>query len=163
MSAIRMNPVSPERAALLEARLLAAIPLARAMQVRITGFEGVRVMLEAPLAPNINDKGTGFAGSLATLVTLSGWCLATLVGEAGGETCEAAVYHSELDFVRPVRETLRAQAWVEDPAVLAKIESRLARGMRARLPVRARLGPEDNPAVLFRGDYALWRAGTQPF
>lgn len=151
------------RAAALEARLLAAIPLARAMELHITGFDGQRISLEAPLAPNLNDKGTGFAGSLATLVTLSGWCLATLVGEADGERCDAAVYHSELDFLRPVRETLHAEAWVADPLVLDKVRACLREGRRAKLPVSARLGPVDDPAVVFSGNYAVWRAGSQPF
>lgn len=154
---------SPERAAALEARLLAAIPLASAMQVRITHFDGERIRLEAPLRPNINDKGTGFAGSLATLVTLSGWCLATLVGEADGERCEAAVYRSETDFLRPVREALRAEAWIADPSAADKVRARLRMGARAKLPIRARLGPEEDPAVLFSGNYAVWRVGTQPF
>lgn len=153
----------PERAAALEARLLAAIPLARAMQVRIMDFDGERLRLEAPLAPNINDKGTGFAGSLATLVTLSGWCLATLVGETDGIPCEAAVYRSELDFLRPVRELLLAEAWIDDSSVADKVRARLRMGARAKLPVRARVGSEGDPAVLFRGNYAVWRVGTQPF
>lgn len=151
------------RAAALEARLLAAIPLARAMAVRITGFDGTVVRLEAPLEPNLNDKGTGFAGSLATLVTLSGWCLATLVGEADGERCEAAVVRSECDFLRPVRETLEAEARVADEAALERVRRRLAAGQRASLPVAARLGGADDPAVVFTGRYAVWRAGSQPF
>lgn len=133
------------------------------MQVRITDFDGECIRLEAPLAPNINDKGTGFAGSLATLVTLSGWCLATLVGETDGESCEAAVYRSEFDFLRPVREVLCAEAWIDDSSAAEKVRARLRTGARAKLPVRARLGTKDDPAVLFSGNYAVWRVGTQPF
>lgn len=151
------------QAAALEARIHAHIPLARAMQVRILSFDGATVVLAAPLAANLNDKGTGFAGSLATLVTLAGWSLATLLGETGGELCEAAVYHSELDFLRPVREELRAEARVADPDALVRLRERLAAGKRAKLPVLARLGPADDPAVQFSGNYAVWRAGTQPF
>lgn len=151
------------QAAALEARVLAAIPLARALAVRIVSFDGVQVVLEAPLAPNLNDKGTAFAGSLSTLVTLSGWCLATLLGEADGERCEAAVYHAEVDFLRPVRETLRARAMLADPAALPRLHERLRAGRRAKLPVVAQLGDDADPAVRFRGDYAVWRFGTQPF
>lgn len=151
------------RAAALEARIHAAIPLARAMQVRIESFDGERLVVTAPLDANINDKGTGFAGSLSTLVTLAGWSLATLLGEENGERCEAAVYHSELDFVRPVREMLRAEAWVSDPGSVVRLRERLAAGKRAKLPVAVRLGPAEDPAVHFSGNYAVWRVGTQPF
>lgn len=151
------------RAVDLEARIHAAIPLARAMQVRIVSFDGERIVVAAPLDANINDKGTGFAGSLSTLVTLAGWSLATLLGEADGERCEAAVFRSELDFLRPVREELRAEAWVAEAGAVAGLRERLAAGKRAKLPVLARLGGDADPAVEFRGHYAVWRVGTQPF
>lgn len=151
------------RAQALESRLLAQIAVARAMQVRIAAFDGERISLVAPLDPNLNDKGTGFAGSLSTLVTLSGWCLATLLGEADGAPCDAAVFHAELDFVRPVREELRTEAWLADAADGARLRERLAAGRRGKLCIVARLGPADDPAVHFRGDYAVWRSGTQPF
>lgn len=160
------------RAAALERRLLERIPLTRAMQVRVASFDGQVVVLTAPLAPNLNDKGTGFAGSLSTLVTLSGWSLVTLLGEqalaesgpdAGEVRCEAAVVHSELDFLRPVREELRAEARLADGSPLPQLGARLASGRRVRLSVLATLGPADAPAVQFRGDYAIWRAGAQEF
>lgn len=161
------NPVAGQspaaRAAQLEARIHAQIPLARAMQLHIAHFDGERVILVAPLAANINDKGTGFAGSLSTLVTIAGWCLATLLGEEDGVRCEAAVYRSEIDFLRPVREELRAEAWVAGVDAIPLLRQRLAAGRRAKLPVAARLGPADDPAVVFAGNYAVWRAGTQPF
>ncbi len=151
------------RARALEARILAHLPLARAMQVRMVGFDGERVILAAPLAENINDKGTGFAGSLATLATLAGWCLVTLLGEQAGAHCEAAIYRSEIDFRRPVREELRAEAWVSEAMMVQRLHERLVAGQRARLSILARLGPEADPAVVFAGHYAVWRAGTQPF
>ncbi len=151
------------RARVLEARILAQLPLARAMQVRMVGFDGERVILAAPLAENINDKGTGFAGSLATLATLAGWCLVTLLSEQAGARCEAAIYRSEIDFRRPVREELRAEAWVSEAAAVARLHERLEAGKRARLSIAARLGPEADPALLFAGHYAVWRTGTQPF
>ncbi|MFZ5723881.1 MAG: YiiD C-terminal domain-containing protein [Pseudomonadota bacterium] len=161
-----MNPAG--LAAELEQRILAGIPLARAMQVRLLSFDGERVVLEAPFAPNVNDKGTGFAGSLATLVTLSGWSLATLLAEGAlsgtafaAARCEAAVYRSELEFLRPVRETLRAEAWLATPA--SRLRDTLLAGRRAKLAVAAELGAAADPAVRFRGGYAVWRAGTQPF
>lgn len=158
------------RAAALERRILDAIPLAVAMQVRVTGFDGAQVELSAPLAPNLNDKGTGFAGSLATLATLAGWSLATLLAEqalfAAGTVwvpCEAAVFRSNLEFLRPVREPLVAVAWLADDTVLAGLPARLAAGRRAKLAISARLGPAADPALQFSGHYAVWRAGAQPF
>src|SRR5690606_24608867 len=59
----------------LQAQLL-AMPPARAMQLRITAGHADRLRLEAPLAANVNDKGTAFGGSLVSLMTLAAWGLA---------------------------------------------------------------------------------------
>lgn len=142
----------------LENHIHARIPLARAMQLRVERCDDERVVLLAPLAANVNDKGTGFAGSLSALLMLAGWCLATRLGEQGGVRCEAAVYHSELDFLRPVREELRAEAWIGEAAVMARFHKGVAAGKRAKLPIAARLGPADDPAVVFVGNYAVWHA-----
>lgn len=165
------NVTPAERGAELERRILGSIALTRAMQLRVASFDGERLVLAAPLEPNLNDKGTGFAGSLATLATLSGWSLATLLAEqaldqAGvtGETlCEAAVFHSETDFLRPARAELRAEARLLDPATLPQLRERLLVGRRAKLAIVAVLGPVDDPVLRLRGDYAVWRRGTQPF
>ena len=44
-------------------RVRAAIPLTTHLDFRFTAFDGERLTLTAPLAPNHNDKGTFFAGS----------------------------------------------------------------------------------------------------
>ena len=56
---------------------LALIPLVREMQIEVLGEAEGRLRLRAPLAPNVNDKGSAFGGSLASLMTLAGWALAT--------------------------------------------------------------------------------------
>ena len=42
-----------------------AMPPVAAMQLRIAGFDGDALRLEAPLAAHVNDKGCAFGGSLA--------------------------------------------------------------------------------------------------
>ena len=53
------------------------IPLARAMALTVAGYDGATLALAAPLAPNGNDKGCAFGGSLASLMTLAGWAWST--------------------------------------------------------------------------------------
>jgi hypothetical protein len=54
-----------------QAQLLADIPLTRFMHLAITGWDGDSLRMSAPLAPNINDKGCAFGGSLASVMTLA--------------------------------------------------------------------------------------------
>ena len=74
----------------LEHELLAEIPLARAMALRVAAYDGDSLALAAPLAPNVNDKGCAFGGSLASLMTLAGWGVIRLaVAAEAGAMCRA--------------------------------------------------------------------------
>ncbi len=57
----------------LERYLQEHIPLCRAMAVRVERVAADEVVLAAPLAPNLNHRGTAFGGSVAALAVLAGW------------------------------------------------------------------------------------------
>ena len=48
--------------------LFATMPPVVAMQIRASHFDGARLLLEAPLAANLNDKGCAFGGSLVSVM-----------------------------------------------------------------------------------------------
>ncbi|WP_395374092.1 YiiD C-terminal domain-containing protein [Marinicella sp. W31] len=54
------------------------IPLTESMQLRLDAYTGQELQISAPLAPNINDKGTAFGGSASTLKIICGWSLLKL-------------------------------------------------------------------------------------
>lgn len=94
----------------LEREILADIPLAQAMQLRIDAHSADRLALLAPLAPNINDKGCAFGGSLASLLTLSCWALVVLRLRSAGEDCDVYVQDSQLKYLAPVWGEIRAES-----------------------------------------------------
>jgi len=95
-----MKPITD--LSILERHLLSGIPLAREMQMRVAEYDGQCLVLVAPLAPNVNDKGCAFGGSLVSLMTLACWGLATLrLGEAG-HTAEVFVQDSMVNYLEPV-------------------------------------------------------------
>jgi len=51
------------------------VPLFQAMQARLERYNDGGLSIKAPLAPNINDKGIAFGGSLAAIASLTGWAL----------------------------------------------------------------------------------------
>lgn len=104
--------------AALEARILREIPLARAMQVSVAGYSGATLELAAPLAPNRNDKGCAFGGSLTALMTLAGWGLIELGLQAEGLACDLFVGDSQVRYREPVWGTLRASARFAVPDAL---------------------------------------------
>ena len=79
--------VSPER---LQASLHERIPLSRAMGVRVLRAEPGGVVVEAPLAPNVNHSGTVFGGSASAVALLAAWALVEAAGAPSGAWCSVA-------------------------------------------------------------------------
>lgn len=145
-----------ETAARLNDRFLRQIPMAGQMGLRITAWDGRNLRMDAPLGPNINDKGTGFAGSLATLATFAGWALATLLAEniAGGP-CEAAVFESDMRYLSPVTGDFYAMVPVPDGDDMRVFQDRLRDRGRAKLTLAVSILQDGEEKVTYRGRYAV--------
>ena len=91
-------------------RKLQSMPPVRALQLRIAAFDGDTLTLAAPLAANVNDKGSAFGGSLASAMTLAAWGLATLELQSAGFDAEVYVQDSTLRYLTPLYEDLQVQA-----------------------------------------------------
>ena len=96
----------------LESQLL-AMPPARALQPRVAGYSDGRLRLYAPLAANVNDKGSAFGGSLSSLMTLAAWGLTSLAVEQAGLDAEVYVADTQLRYLAPLRGDLEAEAWLD--------------------------------------------------
>jgi thioesterase domain-containing protein len=51
------------------------IPLSKAMQVSVVSISDEKLVLSAPLAPNINHRDTVFGGSASAIAILAAWSL----------------------------------------------------------------------------------------
>lgn len=122
----------------LQSQLL-AMPPARALQPVVAGYAGGRLRLTAPLSANVNDKGTAFGGSLASLMTLAAWGLTTLQVAQAGLEAEVYVADTQLRYLAPLRGDLVAEAWLDSDegrdGFLATLRSR----GRARTTLQAQV------------------------
>lgn len=139
----------------LNRRFLEQIPLTGQIGLKVTGYDDVSLTMTAPLAPNRNDKGTGFAGSIAALATLAGWALITLWVEERRGPVEVAVVHSEMRYRRPITGDFFARAFLPEDETPGKLLSALDEKGRGRLEVTVVIGQEDVEAVDFKGTYAV--------
>src|SRR3546814_13364674 len=87
-----------------------AMPPVAAMQLRIAGYDGDALALEAPLALHVNDKGSAVGGSLVSLLTLASWGLVNLPVQAAGLDADLFVPDSEVRYRAPSFDHLPAQA-----------------------------------------------------
>jgi thioesterase domain-containing protein len=146
-----------ESAQHLNQRFSRQIPMARQMGLRITAWDGRTLRMDAPLAPNLNDKGTGFAGSLATLATLAGWAVATLLAEeVVGGPCEVAVFKSEIRYLAPVTGDFYVLVPVPAEEITQAFGLELQERSRAKLALTAAIYQDGEEKVRYRGRYAVW-------
>lgn len=90
------------------------IPLAHSMDVQLATCGSGTLSLRAPLAPNANDKGCAFGGSLVSLMTLNGWALVELPLRERGMACDLFVGTSTVRYLAPLWRDFRSEAQLAD-------------------------------------------------
>lgn len=90
------------------------IPLSGAMGITAEGFDGDALTIRAPLAPNINVHGTGFAGSLYAIAALCGWGLVHLKLEQANAPGSIVIASANISYDKPCNGDLVARcSWGE--------------------------------------------------
>ena len=133
--------------------LQAEIPLTRAIGIQAIAYDRECLTLGAPLAQNVNDKGTVFSGSLNAVVTLAGWGLIWLLLDEYRLSGAIAIQDSTIHYVRPVRHDFSARCHRPGPVELNQFRSTMQRRGRARLTVEAGIWEQDTALVTFSGRY----------
>ncbi|GJM08130.1 MAG: thioesterase [Lysobacteraceae bacterium] len=131
------------------------IPITTAMQLQVVKADRAAVTITAPLQPNVNDKGTAFGGSMASVATLAGWGLvwANLNDEDG---YDIMIRDTQLRYRRPVYGQIEANASIEADAWRDFMDKLSARG-RARIEIGITIAGEDGPAMDMVGTYVARR------
>ena len=137
----------------LQAYLTARIAPARALGVRVESVDPVT--LSAPLDANLNDKGTGFAGSLFSVAALAGWALVMRWCAADSVIAEVVLQSSTARFLAPARADFRALAHEPPAAQRAKLRRMLARSGRGRAEIAVDVKCHEALVMSFSGVYAV--------
>lgn len=152
-----MSQLVPERISArgLTAFLHEQIPLARAMQMKVTEAGDERVVLEAPLAPNRNHLGTAFGGSLQVLPTLACYSALWMTLREAGYDGHVVVRRSHATFHEPLTGDLRATCVRPLTREVATFLATLRRHKKARLELHAEVAgaTPEKPALKFTGTF----------
>ena len=136
----------------------AEIPLARAMELELLAHDEHRLALRAPLAPNVNDKGCAFGGSLTSLLTLAGWGLVELALRARGQHCDVFVGESTVRYLQPVWTDFHAEARLAAGADWADFFDTLQARGKARIDVACSVpGTDGQPAATLSARFVAKR------
>jgi thioesterase domain-containing protein len=96
----------------LEQKILGAIPLSAAMQFSIVSLSLDEIQVSAPLEPNTNINGTGFAGSIYSVAVLTGWALCTHIMDELGIDADLVVAKAEISYRAPITSGLECRCRV---------------------------------------------------
>ena len=134
------------------------IPMARAMDVRLGSCDDDHIELLAPLAPNVNDKGGAFGGSLVSVMTINGWALVELALRQHDEDCDLFVSESSMHYLAPITSDFRSQARLSAQADWATFFRTLDARGKARIEVNCTITDEQGkPAATLRARYVAKR------
>lgn len=148
-----------ERLARLGATL-AAMPPVAAMGITVVEHVQHRLSLAAPLAANLNDKGNAFGGSLASVLTLSGWALVSLRLRLAGHDAEVYVADSNLRYLAPVYEDLHAHAETAEASSWDTFLATFRQRGKARISIVARQpGADGRSAAELSGRFVAFAKG----
>lgn len=146
---------SVERAAELVAQLHQEIPLTGAMQMSLASWDGRTLVLQVPLPPNVNDKGTAFAGSITALGCITGWSLLTLWSEPLFGHCQCAVYDAQFHFSQPLTGDFTASVSLAD---MTHLVDSLRRKGKGKVSLDIELADSHGVATRLHARYAVWKA-----
>ena len=130
-------PATPGTALAALAAHFAAMPPVAALQPTVDAVGDGRLRLRAPLAPNINDKGCAFGGSLVSLMTIAAWGLVFLELAQAGIEADIFVADSRVRYLKPVFEDIVVEAGFDDPSERATLVGTLRRQGRASIRLKS--------------------------
>jgi|TARA_B100000959_G_scaffold273210_1_gene323488 thioesterase domain-containing protein len=138
--------------------LLEKIPLARQMEARVITCDDTGVRLAAPLAPNINHRGTVFGGSASAVAMLCGWALvhariADLPFDTG-----LVIRRQQMEFDHPIDGDFQAWCAMPEREVLQRFDTDLADQGKSRVELAVQLHVGERCAATFTGVYVALKS-----
>ena len=138
--------------AAVQAYLYRHIPISSAMGVTVAEAGPERVVLAAPLGPNVNHQSTMFGGSESAVLILSAWTLLRVrLGE--GFRGRLVIQRSDVEYLAPATADALATCDAPGPAAWAGFDAMLARRGRGRMSLAAALTVGGEVAARFDGLY----------
>jgi thioesterase domain-containing protein len=149
-SARQFDPTS------LQAYLHEQIPLSQAMQVAVLEVSAERIVLGAPLAPNINHRNTVFGGSASAVAILAAWSLVHTRLAAQALHARVVIQRNSMQYDRPIATDFTATATLSAVVGWEPFVATLQRRGKARIIVPATLEVAMQPAGHLQGTFVAF-------
>jgi thioesterase domain-containing protein len=127
------------------------------MQFSIAELNLDAIVVSAPLQPNVNIHGTGFAGSIYSLAVLSGWALCVHIMDELGLDGDLVVGKAEIRYRSAVSGDLLCHSRVSAEQRESFAQDFRRRG-KAKLVLQVDVG--DDPNAVLQATYVAIARGS---
>ena len=134
----------------LQNKILSAIPMSEAMQFSIEELSSRSILVHAPLAPNVNIHGTGFAGSIYSIAVLAGWALSTHIMDVLAMDGDLVVSKAEIKYREPVTGSIECRG-VASEAECREFQNKFNQTGMGKLTLTIAVG--DAPNAVLSGTF----------
>lgn len=140
----------------LEKKLHKEIPLTNFMQLKVSNYNENELVTTAPLDVNINDKGTAFGGSLATICIISGWSLSWLISkELGFDSNNIVIIKNEHSYKNPVTKDIICYTKKPSKEQIEILKEKLQTKKSASIKIYSKIIEDNKVCVEFEGYYVI--------
>ncbi len=140
----------------LEKKLHNEIPLTKFMNLKILNYNEKELITTIPLDVNINDKGTAFGGSLATLTIISGWSLCWLISkELGFNSNNIVIIKNENSYKKPVTKDIICHTFKPNNEEINILKEKLLSKQSASVKITSQIVENNEICVGFVGYYVI--------
>jgi len=133
------------------------IPITKEMKVKVEEFNPSKVRLSAKLAPNINDKGTAFGGSISSLMTLCGWSMAFMIIMETDPQAQVVIQKSNINYLIPIRGDFTAECVLADEEAKEQFLDMYRERKKGRIKLQVKCYTRDTLSAEYEGMYVALR------
>ena len=137
----------------LEEFVYAQIPLAGALGIKVRQASFDSVTLWAPLASNVNHRGTVFGGSASAIAILAGWLLMYVRLQSKDALATIVIQRNEMLYLTPIRNDFEVRAVLAAGEDWDRFLQTLQRRQKARVDVSANLISNKTQVGKFSGSF----------
>ena len=127
----------------------------KTLDFRVDKLDGKSLSLTAPLEANINDKGTAFGGSIASLCTITGWSMCWVIAKLKDIECDMVVYESSMSYSRPITKDFEAVVSFPTVEDIERIKIKMDEKNKATIELEVIISENGKECVKYTGKYAL--------
>ncbi|UZE94679.1 thioesterase domain-containing protein [Alkalimarinus alittae] len=131
------------------------IPLCAFMKLTVTLLTPDSIKTTAPLEPNCNMHGTGFAGAQYSLAVATGWALVHNRLDVAGAAGQLVVKEATIHYDRPVTDVMELAANIDVSMTDHELINQLAGKGKVRIPLIVNISSKGKRCGYLEASYVV--------